>query len=499
MFSLPVTWVVALVLLLGQGGNQLLDYVDTREYWKLQNRPITPAEMLAALEVRPVDLDPMLRKLASPDPAVRAAGVAEIRAVGAAALPRLEEVAGLGIAPLSPTAAALAQEIRQKSKAQAVRRLMAIRTLGELRDRSALPVLEPLRQSTAMFEAQYAARAIAAITGQELPPVDDRARRRAEALLMPEDCRALVQLATPPGKATLAEVCERLGPLPGIPRTEAVARLSAQLVAVAEKVGDVRIDGVTIGVAGDVGPDDGWAAAIIHGQWDRAAVHHYVRSQASGIEVVTTAGTELLALEETLFVGLVTDERAVVCLGPERNRLPLDELIRAAQTGQGPLGEVPNMADLIARMDVAGVLWGVMRTTAAFREADMLRPFDTIMLHSTARGAVLEVVLEAQGTSPPGAAAAVQEVQDFVKQNLADIRAMGLQAMFTPGPAQFRNLLETVKCQADGGNARLEFSLDRQAFVPLLSLVFRPGGEEAEPVPPDRPQPGLERPRPGGL
>ena len=131
-----------MLLLMSGGGNDLLDYVQAKAYWQLKGVPVTAAAMTGEL-----------------------------------APPKAE---GAKEAAAGPQTAA---------KAAVVRRLMAIRTLGELKDAQALAVLQPLLKSTALFEAEYAQQAIAAIEGKPFARPRTAAKQMAQdPWLLPADC-----------------------------------------------------------------------------------------------------------------------------------------------------------------------------------------------------------------------------------------------------------------------------------------------------------------------
>jgi hypothetical protein len=110
------SWAMMLVLLAG-GGNDLLDYLPAKHYWQAKSVTVTTENLLAELKADP------------------------------------------------------------KDKATAVRRLMAIRTLGEQKDPNALPALKKLLGSKELFEDEYARRAVAAIEGRNSSPQARRTRR----------------------------------------------------------------------------------------------------------------------------------------------------------------------------------------------------------------------------------------------------------------------------------------------------------------------------------
>ena len=93
---------------------------------------------------------------------------------------------------------------------------MAIRALGELNDKSAAAVLTPLLQSKKMFEADYAAAALAALEGKPYVRPQSDAKTRAADLNMLPDKLGLVGQAMPPqrtGQSTsLVELVKAIEP-----------------------------------------------------------------------------------------------------------------------------------------------------------------------------------------------------------------------------------------------------------------------------------------------
>src|SRR5213075_163124 len=93
----------------------------------------------------------------------------KIVATGPAAIPALEKASDDPDIEVANRTKNLIQQIRTNTKAASVRKLVAIRALGEKKSREALPALQPLLNSKEPFVADYAARAIAQIEGKPLP------------------------------------------------------------------------------------------------------------------------------------------------------------------------------------------------------------------------------------------------------------------------------------------------------------------------------------------
>src|SRR5436190_437209 len=181
----------------GGGGNHLLDYASTQAYWKAKGVKVSVEAMRAELNFgKAQDITELLKQLGSPDGQERAAAAKKIVAVGEAALPQLEKVADVPDPEVAASVKKLIADISAASKVQAVRRLMAIRTLGELKKPESLTALRPLVDSRQMFVGEYAARAIAQIEGKPLSSGGPTAeQKKADLWLLPADCRIVLQLA----------------------------------------------------------------------------------------------------------------------------------------------------------------------------------------------------------------------------------------------------------------------------------------------------------------
>src|SRR5688500_8650147 len=95
------TLAALLVLMIRGGGNELLDYVPSEPYWRIKQ--VVPTVDHLARELRDIKPD-------------------------------------------------------NTSKASAIRRLMALRSLGEMKSPAAIVVIQPYLQSNEMFVADYARR-----------------------------------------------------------------------------------------------------------------------------------------------------------------------------------------------------------------------------------------------------------------------------------------------------------------------------------------------------
>jgi len=195
-----------LMLLLSGGGwgNDLLDYLPTSAYWRAKGVEVSVERMTAELAVaEPADLAQLIRDLGADRHATREAASAKLRALGPVAIPALKKAAESDDPEVRTRAKELLEGLSGGAQANAIRRLMAIRTLGELKKPEALAALRPLLEAKEPFVADYAARAIATIEGR----AHERAAASREMLwrdlcLLPANCGIVAQLRMPGGQTT---------------------------------------------------------------------------------------------------------------------------------------------------------------------------------------------------------------------------------------------------------------------------------------------------------
>src|SRR5439155_26161916 len=142
-------------LLGGVGGSGLLDYVPVEAYWEAKQVVVTPDVLLAELKpaAEPGDLGDLIAQLGAADADSREYAAAKVRALGTSALPTLRKEAESDDIEIARRARSLISEINAAVKPATVRRLMAIRTLGERKERRALELLRPLVESKEPFVA----------------------------------------------------------------------------------------------------------------------------------------------------------------------------------------------------------------------------------------------------------------------------------------------------------------------------------------------------------
>jgi hypothetical protein len=347
-----------------------------------------------------------------------------------------------------------------------------------LAHKDGLPILRPLADSKEMFIGDYARRAMAAIEGRpfERPALPAEARK-ADVSLMPAGVRAVIQSEIP-GKtraSTLEQLVDAAGALPGMDKQAILAEMTSAIIGIAEQTGDVRIDAFTVGLAGDIGDNRGFATVIVRGEYDVPAVKALL--EQFGVKKQAVEGMEIHTPAPQFAILFADNGRAVAAMGPNFDALPIPQLVKAVKTGTGELAQEKEMAGLLDKTDMTLPLWGVMRVTEAFKQAPALTPFDTVTLAGKRSGQKLDVTLAGQGTDPAGVKATVDMVNASVQQILPNLR-QGVQQM--PPMQSMIDVLESLKASADGNQATLTLTMKNDVGLMMPMMLF---GVRTQPVP----------------
>ena len=379
-------------------------------------------------------------------------------------------------------------------KAAAVRRLMAIRALGELKSATSLPALRALAGSKALFEADYAAAAIAAIEGKPYTRPKGAAKElQKDVWMLPAECAMVAQIKLLPGRpvdydAILKEYAAMTG---GELPAKALEQLTAQLVMAAEYVGNIRIEGLTIGLPGEIGPNSGYVAMIARGKYDSAHVKKMVL-EAGGprAQVKTVDGVEVVGLGPDAAVILPSDDCLVLLAGPRSETLPVSAMAAAVKAGRGTLAPESEMGKLIGSLDASAALWAAVKVSEGYRKAPQLAPFDTMTLVGTYDKDVLAAKLVAKGPDAAKIASTISEFNIQLQDAREAVKQQGQQI-----PKAIVDFLGSVTVTSEANTAtvtaRLKGGSVAMALLPWFAMRGSP-----RPAPPPGESPGGPAPGP---
>lgn len=440
-------WVVLITMLTQGGGGDLLDQVSTDSYWQAKSVTVTPQAMQdAAAGGKKADVSREISLLSSEVPDQRVGAMKAIIAAGPGALPQLEELAKSSDPKLARLAGNLSQQIKKRGNEGTVRQLMAIRTLGEMGSKESLPMLKGLLESKQPFVADYARVAIAKIQGQTvvgMPVVEGESAK--DLGLLPGNCGLVAQLNMLP----------REGPVPArkqqTPTTQAtqpmMIRVDRQVVSIAEQFGNIRLEGLTVGVSEEVGHRKGWVVLVARGVYDRATVMDFLAR--SGAKSVTVGKTTVYEIDRNVRMMFPEDGRVVLVAGANPAEFPVDAVAAGMDGGPAALKGNAAMSGLMAKVDQKLPLWAVARMTDGYKALPvpptMPLPFESLCLTGQRNGTAMKLRLVGIGTDVGAVAAAGGSWGDLVQKAVGEMQRA---AERVPVARAMRDFLQGISVQA---------------------------------------------------
>jgi len=462
-----------MALLSGGGwGNDLLDYLPTSAYWKAKGVAVSVERMVPELAAsEPGDLAPLIRDLGAQQYETREAATAKLRAAGPVAIPALRKAAEADDPEVRARAREILEGLSGGAQALAVRRLMAIRTLGELGKPEAVPALRALLESKEPFVADYAARAIALLEGKPHErPQATKEQAWSDVCLLPANCGIVAQVRMPAGQAaSFEEVLKKV--LPTLPMGQdaerALGELTQAVAALAERIGNVRLDTLTVGVSDDLGGRSGSVVLVARGLYDAQAAAATLKQM--NVRTVNVAGVEAFQPESEVRLILASNERFIFTAGASPEQLPGEQLAAALKNPPEKPALSSAMLQLIKALDPASPAWVAVTMSDAYRQAPFLAPFDTIAaMGKPAEGGVFAITVTAAGKDPEAVKQAAATIEGGVKQGLAEIKREAERMVFLKPIAEF---MESIRIEAAGARATLTAKMKGQGSALLMPMM----------------------------
>ena len=508
--NLMNTSLVALIsFILGGGGGHLLDYVPADLYWHDRNVSLTVASLQKELEIPTApDVSDAIADLGAADPHVRDAAADKLIQLGPVVLRQVQEAESSPAAEIAQRAHALAGQLTILGQKTKVRRLMAIRTMGELKDSAAVPILRPLTDSKERFVAEYARNAIAEIQAKANAPAgpatthpaastapaatsvtDDDATQPAgttqpaageDVWLLPAACRAVAAVMPRRHgpidfKAAAAQLPVRSNQNPKM----VIEQMAKLAISVAEKIGDVRIDSMTAGLSDNVGVNQGFVVLIARGEFDSQAAVSLAHS--GRVPSRTVDGVEVFQPDGETGFFITSDNRVVLLASPAGENYPLAEMIAAVRNGKGGIQAVPEMARKIESIDRTQPIWAAVMVADSYRVLAPLQGMESLTLIGEKTADGLHFIARGEAKDPEAARSSGNQVMALA---LAATAEMKLMEPIVPAIKAAGDFFATVKCSPDGkqvtGTADIKDSPATLYMLPLV-LTF---GEQHEVIPP---------------
>jgi hypothetical protein len=459
-----------LMFLLG-GSNDLLDYVPTYAYWQIKQVHVTLVGMTAELEQPAApDVTALIDDLSNADPQVRAAAGLKLTDIGWKIVPQLWAAVDNGDPETSNQARRLIARIDVTSKPSLVRRLMAIRTLGELKQPAALATLKPLLDSKEQFEADYAAAAIAQIERRpNRRPTLALAKRAADAWAMPHDCASVLQIVARSGHPVdLSILAQQCAGMMGEPPARFMDECNHCVIETVEEVGNIRLNAVTIGCSPDVDAS-GYVVVVFHCIYDHQALAAQLQQQRIRVRAIN--GMDVYQTDASISMLMPDDNRLIAIYGPDfPNKIGMDrweEIVAAVIKEKNTLHSSTDLAPLLTSIDMTQPVWGIAKMTPSYKQqAADLDSFDTIRLSSTISGDVLRLKMDFTGNDVNGARSMAADFNNGVSQLLGETHDA---LLVYPCLLPVFKFVESLHADTNAGNATITGQMPRSLLDAMLN------------------------------
>jgi hypothetical protein len=476
-----------MLLTMSLSGGDVLDMVGTDAYWQLKGgRPSVEALLTEAAPGQAAtapDASELIKQLGDDSFDVREKATRKLAEMGRAILPQLTKAAASSDAEVSARAKKLIEGMQGGGQAAAIRRLMTIRTLGEAKEAKAADQLKKLLQAKEPFVAEYARRAIAQIEGKPyqrpLPTADDM---KKDLAALPASCAVVAQARMVFAAMTPKKMAEMMPAEMG-DAAKASEKMAEGLIQALETCGNIRLDGLSAGVAGDIGDRKGFVVLVGRGEFDAAGVKIAVQAMTGGrgssdvsSSQPTTqplpAGVEIIRLDRQLCLVLLGNNRAALIVGPPQQALPVDEVVKGLVSGKGGVTGDADMAKLLAKVDMTSPIWAACRVTECYRQVPHLAGVDTIIATTQYKNDTLTANLTAVGASPEAVEKSRLAVEEVLKEVQVEASREAQRTEFLKPIAE---ALQSIQFKQEGstvtGSGTIK-QFERVLLLPMMILGY---------------------------
>eukprot|EP00112_Aurelia_sp_Birch-Aquarium-sp1_P005253 Seg15955.1 transcript_id=Seg15955.1/GoldUCD/mRNA.D3Y31 product="hypothetical protein" protein_id=Seg15955.1/GoldUCD/D3Y31 len=384
MMGIQETFFAFIMMLCGGStGSDALDYVDSEHYWKTKKVEYTVEEMM--LEAKKPDVS--------------------------------EESA---------------------FKEAEIRKLLAIRALGEKKAQKALPMLKELIQSKEPFVADYAKEAIARIEGKAVPKLNHADHWKKAVAASPADTSGFVHLKLQRPKefnvfqrfkaimdsmmAAIDDVDEEEMQDTEDDLSEAYA---SQIYPILEQVGNIRVESATLAFSDKFGPEQGWVTLVVQGQYNKLALTNFLnQSMGEEFDLEVVDKVPFFTMDENASMGFVSDSMFVSTFGPNIESMPRKALV------EGLSNEKPSysaeLQALVQKTDKSGPTWASLVLPQEFKaNVPFMEPFKTLRLETEIVKGFSNITITGEGDD----AEAVAKVMGDLEKDYAAFLKEGLEEM----------------------------------------------------------------------
>ncbi len=322
-----------------------------------------------------------------------------------------------------------------------------------------------------MFVSEYAALALARIDGKAPVSPDHRKAVAGDLNLLPGEASVVGQCVGLSQKSltveTMADVMIAQSQQPAqrgmfqqkLPGKDAIVqRVVGKILEVAERIGNVRLDGITFAVSADAGPRSGSAVVIFRGEYDREALMEafkaWTPAERGGDLNITEEGTVKVLREADQTLLMPSNELvAIVVADKEPDRAAAKTaLLAAIKTGKGTLGDDKLTGALLKRVDMQSPLWIVARLNDSMRKESVFGGFETIMLATKMEKDAVSFTFSGHGSDAEKVKGAVETLNTGIANSLAQLQAMAGQIK---SMQPMLEVMQSLKVQSNAADATM--------------------------------------------
>lgn len=460
-----------MMLSIDGGGADLMDFLATDDYWRTKGVEVT-AKMLIADATTPTaktppDVSGLIKQLGDDSFKVREAAEAQLAAMGLAIAPQVRKAAGSTDAEVAVRATRILQQLTGGTMGPRIRRLMAIRTLGERKIKAAAGVLRTLTESKDFFVADYAREAIAAIEGKPYQRKGATAKQMETDLWsLPPDCLIVKQSRLIRDRPK--PLAGQLAMMENMPAAPDVAMMKRQvtkvLIDTLEMVGNIRLNASTIASDG-VG-----CQIVIRGRYDVEAVRGILRRFEGKSKTID--GVEVYDMGPMIFLPL-SAERFAMIAGTTKDGV----LKRALTAMKNPAKGIKSnaaMVKLIQAAETNAPTWGVARIAGPLAKGELFAAFQTLKLVGKHSKGKVNLRLTAVGEDELKVTAAVEQ---FTKHLTKARETIAREVTRQPYLKSIQQFMATVKIEQTGTTAvatvsmNNDWSMISHQILPMIYMM----------------------------
>ena len=276
-------------------------------------------------------------------------------------------------------------------------------------------------------------------------------RMKQDLYMLPEHCGSVGQVRFLPGKPlVLPKVKEGEDPPPGGVDVRAnMEQMANSLIYVAEMTGNIRVDGATLGVSDEIGPQQGFVVMYVRGQWDADAVKGAIQPQLT--QTRTLGETEFMCPQDAqIIVAVPSNDLFAMASGPNFSNVPGEDIGAAIKTGKGKFESSAITIQLLTTVDTAEPIWAAMLVSDNYRQAPQLAAFDHLTLTGKSTTGGIQYQATGQGKDTDAVKGAVDDFTSLINESKGELTQ---QVERVPTAQPLVDFFNTIELKSDGTTA----------------------------------------------